>query len=71
MAADIKPLTLDDLRRELRHERNESRREFDRTLQHFATKADLHTLETRLTVRLVVALAALGTVLVTVDRLWT
>ena len=59
MAADTKPLTLEDLRREL-----------DRTLQHYATKADLHALETRLTVRLVVALAALGGVLVAVDRLW-
>ncbi len=60
MTADTKPLTLEDLRREL-----------DRTLQHYATKADLHALETRLTIRLIVALAALGTVLVAVDRLWT
>ncbi|MDE2903281.1 MAG: hypothetical protein OXP73_09640 [Chloroflexota bacterium] len=71
MTADTGPLTLEDLRRELRHERSELRREFDRILQHYATKADLHALETRLTVRFVVALAALGTVLVAVDRLWT
>ena len=71
MAADTKPLTLEDLRRELQRERGELRIEFDRTLRHYATKADLHALETRLTVRLVVALAALGTVLVAVDRLWT
>jgi hypothetical protein len=64
MAADAGPLTLDDLRRELR-------RELDRTLRHYATKADLHALETRLTVRLIAALAALGGALVAVDRLWT
>lgn len=64
MAADAGPLTLDDLRRELRHE-------LDRTLRHYATKADLHALETRLTVRLIAALAALGGALVAVDRLWT
>lgn len=71
VVADTKPLTLEDLRRELRHERGELRLEFDRTLRHYATKADLHALETRLTGRLVVALAALGGVLVAVDRLWT
>ncbi|MYD93521.1 MAG: hypothetical protein F4Y02_07480 [Chloroflexi bacterium] len=71
MAAETKPLTLEDLRRELRHERNESRREFDRTLQHCATKADLHALATRLTIRLIMLLAALGGVLVAVDRLRT
>jgi hypothetical protein len=60
MAADAGPLTLDDLRREL-----------NRTLRHYATKADLHALETRLTVRLIAALAALGGALVAVDRLWT
>ncbi len=70
MAADTKPLTLEDLRRELRHERSESRREFDRCLQHYATKADLHALETRLTIRLIMLLGALGGVLVAVDRLW-
>ena len=71
MTTDTGPLTLEDLRRELRHERGELRLELDRTLRHYATKADLHALETRLTVRLVVALAALGGVLVAVDRLWT
>ncbi len=71
MAADSGPLTLEDLRRELRHEHSELRNEFDRTLRHYATKADLHALETRLTVRLTVLLAALGGVLVAVDRLWT
>lgn len=38
MTTDAAPLTRDDLRREL-----------DRTLQHYATKADLAALETRLT----------------------
>ena len=71
MTTDTGPLTLEDLRRELSHERSELRHELDRTLRHYATKADLHALETRLTVRLVVALAALGGVLVAVDRLWT
>lgn len=71
MTADTGPLTLEDLRRELRHERSELRREFNRTLQHYATKADLHALETRLTIRLIMLLAALGGVLVAVDRLWT
>lgn len=71
MAADSGPLTLEDLRRELRQERSELRNEFDRTLRHCATKADLHALETRLTIRLIVLLAALGGVLVAVDRLWT
>ena len=64
MTTETGPLTLEDLRRELRHE-------LDRTLRHYATKADLHALETRLTVRLVVALAALGGVLVAVDWSWT
>lgn len=45
MTSDTGPLTLDDLRRELRHERSELRREFDRTLQHYATKADLANLK--------------------------
>ena len=75
MAADSKPLTLEDLRRELRrelqHELGELRNEFDRTLRHYATKADLHALETRLTIRLTVLIAMLGGVLVAVDRLWT
>ncbi len=60
MAADTEPLTRKDLREEL-----------DRTLRHYATKADLHALETRLTVRLIAALTALGGALVAVDRLWT
>ena len=60
MAADTEPLTRKDLREEL-----------DRTLRHYATKADLHDLETRLTVRLIAALTALGGALVAVDRLWT
>ncbi len=60
MAADTEPLTRRDLREEL-----------DRTLRHYATKADLHALETRLTVRLIAALTALGGALVAVDRLWT
>ena len=47
MAADTEPLTRKDLREEL-----------DRTLRHYATKADLHALETRLTVRLIAALTA-------------
>ncbi len=41
MTADTGPLTLEDLRRELRHER----REFDRILQHYATRADLANLK--------------------------
>jgi len=45
MTADIGPLTLEDLRRELRHERSELRREFDRVLQHYATRADLANLK--------------------------
>ena len=60
MAADTEPLTRKDLREEL-----------DRTLRHYATKADLHALETRLTVRLIAALTALGGALIAVDRLWT
>ena len=44
MTTDVGPLTRDDLRQEL-----------DRTLQHYATKADLAALETRLT-RWIVAL---------------
>jgi len=71
MAADTKPLTLEDLRRELRHARSELCRGFDRTLQHYATKADLHAFETRLTIRLIMLLATLGGVLVAVDRLWS
>ncbi|MCY3749148.1 MAG: hypothetical protein OXG64_07620 [Chloroflexi bacterium] len=71
MTADTKPLTLNDLRRELRRERSELRRDFDRTLQHYATRADLHAIETRLTIRLSMLLAGLGGVLVAVDRLWT
>ena len=71
MAPDSGPLTLEDLRRELRHERSELRNEFDRILRHYATKADLHALETRLTIRLTLLIAALGGVLVAVDRLWT
>lgn len=34
MASDSGPLTLEDLRRELRHERSELRNEFDRNLRH-------------------------------------
>ena len=64
MTADTKPPTRDDLRHELREE-------LDRILRHNVTKADIHALETRLTVSLIVALTALGGVLVTVDRLWT
>ena len=60
MAADTKPVPLKGLRREL-----------DWTLQHYAAKADLHALETRLAIRLIVALAALGTVRVAVDWPWT
>ncbi len=62
MAADSGPLTLEDLRRELR-------REFDWALRDLLTKADLYAFETRFTVRLIAGLTALGAVLVAVDRL--
>ena len=42
MAVETSPLTRDDLREELRNE-------LDRTLRHYATKADLAALETRIT----------------------
>ena len=42
MAVETSPLTRDDLREELRSE-------LDRTLRHYATKADLAALETRIT----------------------
>lgn len=71
MAADTKPLTLEDLRRELQHERGELRHELDQSFQHLLTKADLYAFETRFTVRLVIGVTALGTVLVAADRLWT
>ena len=64
MAADTKPLTLEDLRRELQHE-------FDWAFRHQLTKADLYAFETRFTVRLIAGVTTLGAVLVAVDRLWT
>ncbi len=42
MTVETSPLTRDDLREELRSE-------LDRTLRHYATKADLAALETRIT----------------------
>ena len=71
MAADAAPLTRDDLRDEL-----------DRTLQHYATKADLadlradlHALEARLIKWMLgLMLSATGlavAIAVAVDRLWT
>ena len=42
MTVETSPLTRDDLRDELR-------KELDRTLRHYATKADLAALETRIT----------------------
>ncbi len=64
MAADSGPLTLEDLRRELR-------RESDWAFRDLLTKADLYAFETRFTFRLIVGLTALGVMLVAVDRLWT
>ena len=71
MAADAAPLTRDDLRDEL-----------DRTLRHYATKADLadlradlHALEARLIKWMLgLMLSATGlavAIAVAVDRLWT
>lgn len=78
MTTQLEPLTREDLRQEFRDFRSDLRAELDRTLQHYATKADFHelradlkALETRLTVRLFMSLATLGGVLVAVDRLWT
>lgn len=71
MAADTKPLTREDLRRELRRERRDPGHELDQALSHLLTKADLQAFETRFTLRLIVGVTALGTVLVAVDRLWT
>lgn len=71
MTADTGPLTLEDLRRELRCERRNLGHELDQALSHLLSKADLQAFETRFTVRLIVAVTALGAVLAAVDRLWT
>ena len=73
MAVETSPLTRQELREELRLE-------LDRTLRHYATKADLAALETRITAAmaaqtrwlagLVLAAAAVATsVVIVVDRL--
>ena len=66
MATAVAPLTRDDLREELALFRNEIR-------QHYATKADLHALETRLTRwmigLMVTAIGAASGIAIAVDRL--
>ena len=60
MTVERAPLTRADLREEL-----------DRTLQHYATKADLKELELRLLVRLGGLIAVATAVVIAVDRLAT
>ena len=78
MTADAHPVTQDELRFELSRTQDELRVELNRLrheiVTHYATKADLHAVETRLVKWMIgLMLSSMGAavaIAVAVDRLW-